>query len=66
MISEESRAAYVNAQAVAAQCEMQAMIAENASRAAAGKAQAYGEDEFISLIETYGLHTNALIQTLGS
>ncbi|MEM1225875.1 MAG: hypothetical protein AAGJ40_09260 [Planctomycetota bacterium] len=56
----EQKAAYVNAMAIAAQIEMQSMIARNNQRASEGHAQAYGEDEFYELIEKYGISHEAI------
>jgi hypothetical protein len=60
-MTPEQAAAYVHAQAVAAQIEMEAMKAENRRREDQGKSLAYGEEEFASLIDKYGLHHNAVI-----
>jgi len=60
-MTDEQKAAYVNAMAIAAQIEMQGMIAENQQRESQGKAQAYGAEHFFETIEKYGIHHNAII-----
>ena len=57
-MTDEQKAAYVNAQAAAALIEAMGMVAENQSRERQGKAQAYGEKSFFDLPYTYGLHHN--------
>ena len=60
-MTDEQKAAYVHAQAVVAQIEMQGMIAENNMRAYHGEAPAYVEKDFIALIDRNGIHHNGLI-----
>jgi hypothetical protein len=55
------KAAYVFAQAVAAQAEIEGMKAENTQREAQGYSIAYDAHAFLSVIERYGLHHNAII-----
>lgn len=60
-MTDEQKAAYVHAQAVAAQAEIEAMKAENQLRIMQGKTIAYGEEAFTAVIERYGLHHNDLM-----
>lgn len=60
-MTDEQKAAYVFAQAIAAQIEMQAMLAANEDRARRGEAQAYNEAAFLALSEKYGLYHNHLM-----
>ena len=41
-----------------AEIKMQAMVAENKFRELEGRPLAYGEKQFIDLIEEYGIHHN--------
>lgn len=61
-MTPEQQAAFIYATSVAAMIHMQSMIAANQQRESEGKAQAYGEDEFLSLIDNYGIHQNATIE----
>jgi hypothetical protein len=63
-MTEEMRIAYVQAQTVAANIELQAMLAKNAGRASVGRPAAYGEGAIYALINRYGLHHNAVISYL--
>lgn len=65
-MTEEMRIAYIQAQTVAANIELQAMLAKNAERASAGMAAAYDEAAIYALIGEYGLHHNAVISYLCS
>ena len=55
------KAAYVFAQAVAAQAEIEGMKAENTHRESLGYTIAYDGHAFFSVIERYGLHHNAIM-----
>lgn len=63
-MTEEQNIIYVKAMLLAAEIEMQAMIAENQSRIANGDAVAYGEKEFIALIDKHGVHHNGVVSAL--
>ena len=54
-------AAYINAQAVAANIELQAMIAENQEREANGMALAHGAADFMRLQEDYCITHNSVM-----
>lgn len=41
--------------------EMEAMKAENKIRELSGKSLAYGEDQFMALINKHGIHHNAAV-----
>ena len=43
-----------------AEIEMNAMIAENKQREILGHSMAYGEEQFIELIDKYRIHVNAI------
>lgn len=58
-MTEEQKAAYVNAQAVAARIELESMLAANSERRSSGYADAYDEKAFLSLIDKYDLHHNS-------
>jgi hypothetical protein len=60
-MTEDQQAAYVNAQAAAAQIHATAMVAANKEREADGKALAYDEAAFMKLLDDYGLHHNTLM-----
>ena len=48
---------------LAAQIEMEAMKAENKQREHLGQSMAYVDSDFASLIEKYGIHHNALVES---
>ena len=60
-MTDEQKAAYVFAQSVCALAKVEAMKAENMQREAEGKSMAYDEVAFVSVIEEYGIHNNAMI-----
>ncbi len=60
-MTEDQKAAYVHAQATAAQIHLAAMFAANTEREAQGKALAYDEAAFMKLIDDYGLGHNTLM-----
>lgn len=55
---------YQYGMAVAAQIELEAMKAENASRLSRGLSPAYGEAEIMQLQERYGMHHNPLTEAM--
>jgi len=55
--------AYVNAQAVAARIELEAMLAENNWRTSNNMSPAYSEMDIKSLIDKYGLGHNQILNT---
>lgn len=59
-MTPEQKAAFVNAQSVAATAEICGMIALNKERERNGYALAYGEDAFAAVPEKYGLGYNQL------
>ena len=59
--SNISRITYVQGRIVAANIEMQAMVAENNQRLALGQSMAYTDNDFMSLIDEYNLGHNALL-----
>lgn len=61
---DAQNAAQVIGQAAGALIEAMGMEAANRQAAAKGHAEPYGEAAFAKLIETNGLHWNALISTL--
>lgn len=63
-MTAEERAAYIHAQAVAAQVEAFGMMAENFHRMHRGESIAYRETEFNEIINRYSLHSNNLINFL--
>mgnify|MGYP001823689767 CR=1 FL=1 len=65
-MTPEQQAAYINAQAVAASVELEAMKAANWMREMQGHTIAYGEEEFLALIDRYGLGHNAVLTTFGT
>lgn len=60
-MTDEQKAAYVNAQAAAAQIESIAMVVANSRCQQLGDVPVYTEDHFRALIDNYGLHHNAVI-----
>ena len=62
-MTPEQSAAYIHAQAVAALAEIEAMKAENWMREMKGHTIAYGEEEFLAVIDKYGIHHNAVLMT---
>lgn len=60
-MTPEQKAAYIQAQAVAAAIELEAMRAENADRESKGLSQAYDESSFHKLQELYCITHNDVI-----
>ena len=65
-MTPEQKAAYIYAQAIAALCEREAMKAENLLREQQGRSPAYGQHDFMGLINKYGISHNAIIDTFGA
>ena len=63
-MTDEQRAAYLNAMTAGALIEMNAMIALNKEREMLGHSLAYGEEAFMNVINTWGIGHNAAITTL--
>ena len=61
-MTDEQKAAYVYAQSVAAQAEIEAMKALNGERARRGLSQVYDEQSFLDVIEKYGLNHNSVVR----
>ena len=57
-------AAYINSMATCAQIEMESMKAANRERENQGLTLAYGEKDFMGLIEKWGIHHNAVVTHL--
>jgi cytochrome c-type biogenesis protein CcmH len=60
-MTQEQKAAYVIAMAACAMAEIAGMQAENQNRAHRGESVAYTEDAFRAVIESNGIHHNAVI-----
>jgi hypothetical protein len=60
-MTDDERVAYLRAQTAAALIEMEAMKAANWMREMQGHTIAYGEDEFLALLDKYDLHHNSVI-----
>jgi len=60
-MTDEQKAAYVFANAVAAQAEIEGMKSENRLREFQDLSPAYGEKEFMEIIDKYGLYHNAML-----
>lgn len=48
-----------------AEIEMNAMIAENKQREVLGSSMAYGEEQFVELINKHRIHANAIPSYIG-
>ena len=57
-MEHENEMLYFKMQLLQAEITMTAMIAENKQRELLGQSLAYGEAEFIKLIEEFGIHHN--------
>ena len=60
-MTDEQKAAYLNAQAVCAMAEIEAMKAENWMREMHGYTIANGEEEFLAVPDKYSLHHNSVM-----
>jgi len=63
-MDEQQRLAYINGQIACAQIEAMGMNAENQRAALKGQEPPYGKEAFDGLINTYGIHHNAVISYL--
>jgi hypothetical protein len=63
-MTDEQRLVYTRGILLNAEITMNAMIADNKQREVMGESIAYGEKAFIDLIEEYGIHHNALIESI--
>ena len=61
-MTPEQKAAYINAQSVAANCKLQGMIAANQQNLFEGGGVYYTEDHFQNIAEEFGLHHNQVMQ----
>ena len=59
-MTPEQSAAFVFANGVAAMAEIEAMKAENRQREIG---EAYGREDFLAVIDQYGIHHNAVLST---
>lgn len=57
----DARIAYINSQVACMLARLEAMKAENQTRAARGKSQAYTETDFNDLPNVFGVHHNAVV-----
>jgi len=64
-MTDEQKAAYINAQCVAANAGIQGMIAENQQRIHRGESLAYTEDAFNLIPREYGLSHNQVCEFFG-
>lgn len=60
-MSPEQQAAYVIAQAACVTAEIAAMQAANTADAAAGRSPSFTSEDFLQLINSYGIHHNAVL-----
>ena len=65
-MTDEQKAAYIQAMIACVNVEVAAMQAENTHRLNCGNSIAYGEEAFLALIEKYGVHHNAVLGVLQS
>lgn len=65
-MTPEQAAAFVNAQTACMLVELEAMKAANKRREDQGFSPAYGEEEFLALIDKYGVHHNGALSTFAS
>ena len=65
-MTPEQSAAYVQAQSVAALATIEAMKVENEIRRIDNEYPQYNYHDFMSVIERYGLHHNAVVTTFGN
>lgn len=56
--------AYVQSQIICAQAEILGMEAENKQREIEGKSMTYVHEDFLKVLETYGLYHNSVLETL--
>lgn len=65
-MTQEQNLVYVQGRLLQAAIHMHAMVAENTMCQLRGTSPAYGEDQFLQLIDEYGVHHNALVRDLTS
>lgn len=65
-MTPEQSAAFVQAQAACMLVELEAMKAANKRREDQGHSPAYGEEEFLALIDKWGVHHNGALSTMMS
>lgn len=65
-MDDAQKAAYVMAQTACMMAEMEAMKAANRARQQNDYSDAYGEEEFLALIDKWGLSHNAVLTTFGN
>lgn len=58
-MEQERELLYFKMHMLQAEIEMNSMIALNKERESQGYSLAYGEEDFMELIEKYGIHDNA-------
>lgn len=61
-MTDEQKAAFVFANAVAAMAEIESMKIANHERAMQNHSPAYNEAAFLTIIEKYGIHHNAMLE----
>jgi len=59
-MTDEQRAAYIQAQTVSALAEIEGMKAANKYREMRGETIAYNEDSFYAVVDKYGISHNAI------
>lgn len=62
-MTKNEAVAYIQAQSVAALCEIESMKAANTERQDQGYALAYDEEAFLAVIDRYGISHNAVLIT---
>lgn len=60
-MTDEQKAAFINAQSACAMATIQGMTAENMQRAAVGSSMAYDEAAFLAVIKEYGINRNTVM-----
>lgn len=61
-MTEEQKAAYVNAMAACVMAEALGMMTENLERVQEGEAPAYNQQAFRGPIDQYGVHSNGVLR----
>lgn len=65
-MTDEQKIVIMEAQMLECRIRMQAMVEDNAARIARGRAPLYGKEEFLELIQEFGIGQNAVISYLTS
>ena len=60
-MTNEQKAAFINAQAISARIELESMLQANKDREAQAKAAAYGEKAFMGLQDKYLITQNSVL-----